>query len=65
MPQLKDIDWLNGYKTKHIYICCFQETTSVLGTHTNWEDGRKYSMKKGIKRKAGVAILISDKIELK
>ena len=67
MHQPKDTDWLNEYKNKtHIY-CCPQEThirpkdtyrLKVRGWknifHTNWKQ-----------KKAGVAILISDKIDLK
>ena len=33
--QLKDIDWLNGYKNKtHIYAV-YKRLTSDLGTHTD------------------------------
>ena len=65
MPQPKDKDWLNGYKNKTPTICCLQET------HLN--TGDTYRLKvKGWKRisyanrdqkKAGVAILILDKID--
>ena len=66
MLQPKDTDWLNGYKNDP-YICCLQEThfrpkdtyrLKVSGWknifHTN-----------GKQKKAGVAILISDKTDLK
>ena len=66
MPQPKDTDWLNGYKNK-AYICCLQEThfrpkdtyrLKVRGWknifHANWKQ-----------KKAGVALLTSDKRELK
>ena len=69
MLQPKDRDWLNRYKNRTLgpYICCLQETPlrpqdtyrlKVRGWknifHTN-----------GKQKKAGVAILISDKIDLK
>ena len=67
MLQPKDTDCLNEYKNKsHIYAV-YKKPTSDLKTHTDWkwEDGKIYSMKMGSKKKAGVAILISDKIDLK
>ena len=35
------------------YTCCLQETTSDLGTHTDWKwgDGKRYSMQIEIKIK--------------
>ena len=37
MFQLKDTDWLNGYKNKtHIYAV-YKSPTSNLGTHTDWK----------------------------
>ena len=66
MPQPKDKDWLNGYK-KTTPICCLQET------HLKTRDTYRLKVK-GWKKifhanrdqnKAGVAILISDKIEFK
>ena len=67
MLQPKDTDWLNGYKNKtHIYAV-YKKPTSGLQTHIDWkwEDGKIYSMEMGSKKKAGVAILISDKTDLK
>ena len=68
MLQLKGTDWLNGYKNKtYIYICCLQEThfrpkdtyrLKVRGWKDIFHENRK-------QKKAGVAILISDKIDLK
>ena len=63
MPQPKDTDWLNGYKN----ICCLQET------HFRPKDTYRLKVRgwknifhaNGNKKKAGVAILISDKIDLK
>ena len=65
MLQPKDTDWLNGYKNKtHIYAV-YKKPTSDLKTHINWkwEDGKIYFMQLGRKRK--LAILISDKIDVK
>ena len=63
MPQLKDTDWLNGYKN----ICCLQET------HFRPQDTYRLKVRgwknifhaNGKKKKARVAILISDKIDFK
>ena len=67
MPQPKGKDWLNGYKNKTPYICCLQVTY--------FKTRYRYRLKvKGWKKiyhanrdqkKAGVAILISDKIYFK
>ena len=66
MLQPKDTDWLNGYKNK-TYIRCLQEThfrpqdtyrLKVRGWKTIFHANAK-------QKKAGVVILISDKIELK
>ena len=71
MLQPKDTDWLNGYKNKtHIYAV-YKKPTSDLKTHTDWkwEDGKFHAIcifhANGKQKKAGVAILISDKIDLK
>ena len=66
MLQPKDTDWLNGYK-KRTYICCLQET------HFRPKDTYRLKVRRwktifhanGKQKKAGVAILISDKIALK
>ena len=78
MLQPKDIDWLNGYKNKtriyaewiqkqDPYICCLQEThfrprdtyrLKVAG----W---KKILHANGNQKKAGVAVLITDKIDFK
>ena len=65
MPQPKDKDRLNGYKNKTPYICYLQET------HLKPRDAYRLNMKgwkkifhaNGDQKKAGVAILISDKID--
>ena len=66
MPQPKDKDWLSRYKKQDPYICCLQET------HLKTRDTYRLKMKGWKKifhanrdqKKAGVAILISDKIRL-
>ena len=68
MLQPKDIDWLNGYKNKtYIYICCLQET------HFRYSDTYRLKVRgwkkifhaNGNQKKAGLAILISEKLTLK
>ena len=44
-------------------MCHLQETYLISHTNWKWEDGRKYSMQTEIK--AGVAIFMSHKIDLK
>ena len=67
MLQPTDIDWLNGYKSKTRIYAVYKRTTSDLGTHTDWKwgDGKKILHANGNQKKAGVAILISDKIDFK
>ena len=66
MPQPKDKDWLNGYKNKTPIYVVYKKPTSKQGTHADWKwrAGKRYSMQIEIIR-AGVAILISDKIDFK
>ena len=66
MLQPKDTDWLNGYKNKtHIYAV-YKRRTSDLGTHTDKVRGWKKVFHLSVnQKKAGVAILISDKIDFK
>ena len=47
------------------YICCYKRPSSDLGTHTDWKwgDEKKIFHANGNQKKAGVAILISDKID--
>ena len=66
MLQPEGTDWLNGHKNKtHIYAIC-KRPTSALRTHTNkvrrW---KKTFHANGNQKKGGVAILISDKTDLK
>jgi len=68
MPQPKETDWLNGYKNKTLFcFCCLQEThfrpqdiyrLKVRGWKNIFHANRK-------QKKARVAILISEKIDLK
>ena len=64
--QSKDTDWLNGYK-QDPYTCCLQET------HFRPKDTHRLKVREwknmfhanGKQKKAGVAILTSDKTDLK
>ena len=66
MLQQKDTDWLNAYKNKtHIYAV-YDKPSSDLKTHRLRVRGCKNTFHaNGKQTKAGVAILISDKINLK
>ena len=66
MLQPKDTDWLNGYKNKtHVYAV-YKKPTSDLKTHRLKVRGWKNTFRaNGEQKKAGVAILISDKVDLK
>ena len=67
MLQLKDKDWLNGYKNKtHIYTVYKKPTSDLKNTYRLEVRGWKYTLHANGKwNKAGVAILISGKIDLK
>ena len=67
MLQPKDTDWLDGYKNKTLIYAVYKKPTSDLKTHINWkwEDGKYIFHANGKQKKVGVAILISDKIDLK
>ena len=67
MLQQKDIDWLNGYKKKDLYICCLQETHSRPRDtfRLKVRGWKKIFYGNGNQKKAGVAILISEKIDFK
>ena len=60
MPQPKDKDWLNGQK-QDPYICCLQET--YLTYRLKVKGWKKIFHANGDQKKAGVVILISDKID--
>ena len=66
MLQPKDIDWLNGYKNKTSIYAVHKRPTSDLGTHIDKVRGWKMIFHaNGNQKKAGVAILILDKTNLK
>ena len=67
MLQTKDIDWLNGYIKEDLRICCLQETPfRPRDTYRLKVRGwKKIFHANGNQKKAGVAILISDKIDFK
>ena len=66
MLQPKDTDWLNGYKNKTCIHAVYKRPTSDLGTHTHWKwEWKKIFHANGNQKKAGVAILVSDKIDFK
>ena len=59
--------WLNGYKKQDLYICCIQEThfRSRDTYRLKLRGWKKVFHANGNQKKAGVAILISDKIDFK
>ena len=65
IPQPKDKDWLNGYKNKTPIYAVYKRPTWNQGIHKDWKwrAGKRYFMQIGDQKKAGVAILISDKID--
>ena len=67
MPQWKDKDWMNGYKKQTSIYVVYKRPTSKQGTHTDlkWRAGKKIFHTNRDEKKAGVAILISDKIDFK
>ena len=64
MLQPKDKDLQNGYKNKTPTYAIYKSPTSNPGTQTDWKwrAGKRYFMH-GDQKKAGVAILISNKID--
>ena len=61
MLQSKDIDWRNGYKNKtHIYVVYKRPTL-----HLKVRGQKKIFHANGNQKKAGVAILLSEKIDFK
>ena len=64
MPQPKDKDWLNGYKSKTPIYAVYKRPISNQGTHRLKVKGwKKIFHANGDQKKAGVAILILDKID--
>ena len=65
VPQ-KDTDWLNGYKNKtHIYSVYRKPTSDVKAHKLKVRGWKNIFHANGKQKKAGIAILISDKIDLK
>ena len=67
MPQPKDLDWLNGYKSKtHTYAVFKRPTSLSRDTYKLKMRGwKKRFHANGDQKKARVAIFISDKIDFK
>ena len=66
MLQPKDTNWLNGYKNKTHICVVYKKLTSELKTHRLKVRGWKNIFHaNGKQKKAGIAILLSDKINLK
>ena len=66
MLQPKDADWLNGYKNKTQIYAVYRKRTSHLKIHIDWKWEWKNIFHANQKqKKAGAAILISDKIDIK
>ena len=67
MHQPKDIDWLSEHKNKtHIYSCLQKTYLRPRDTYRLKVWGQeKVFHANGIRKKAGVAVLISDKIDFK
>ena len=59
--------WKKSYDKPRLYIIVHKRPTSKQGTHTDWKwrAGKRYSTQIETKKKAGVAILISDTIDFK
>ena len=66
MPQPKEKDWLNRYKNKTPIYVVYMRPTSKPGSHTDWKwRAGKIFHENRDQKKAGVAILILDKIDFK
>ena len=65
MPQPKDKDWLNGYKNKIPIYAVYKRPTWKQGTFKTESEGleKKLFHANGDQTKAGVTILITDKID--
>jgi len=64
MPQPKDKDWLNGSKTRPLYMLSTRDSLQNKGHIPTESEGlEKIFHANGDQKKAGVAILISDKID--
>ena len=66
MPQPKDKDWLNGYKTRSLYMLSTRDPPqNKEHIQTESEGLEKDIPPNRDQKKAGVAILISNKIDFK
>ena len=66
MLQPKGTDWLNGYKNKtHIYAVCKKPTSDIKTYRLKVRGWKNIFHTNRKQKKAGVAILISDKIDHK
>ena len=66
MPQTKDIDWLNGYKTRPIYMLSSRDPLHFQGhIQIESEGWKKIFHANGNQKKAGVTILRTHKIDFK
>ena len=66
MHQSKDTDWQIGLKNQNPSVCCIQETHLRQGYTKAQNKGMEEDLpSKWRAKKAGVAILISDKIDFK
>ena len=66
MLQPKDTDWLNGYKTRPMYMLSVRNHFRPKDTYRLKVRGWKNKFHaNGKQKKAGVASLISDKIDIK
>ena len=64
MPQPKDKDWLNDYLKRPLYMLSTREPPQTKDTYELEVKGWKMIFHaNGDKKKAGVAIVISDKID--
>ena len=65
MLQPNDTDWPNGYENKtHIYAVYKKPTSDLKTYRLNVRRWKNIFLANGKQNKAGVAILISDKIDL-
>ena len=66
MPQPKDKDWLNGYKNRPLYMLSTRNPPQNKGHIQTESEGLEKDIPcKQRPKKAGVAILNSDKIDFK
>ena len=65
MPQPKDKDWLNGYKYKPLYMLSTRDPPQIKGhIQSESEVLEKVFYVNGYQKKAGITVLIADKIDI-